>query len=87
MLAAGAPDDKARKAAETMAGYEAHEQQLGRIETGIGELKRVVSGLDQRVSGLEQRVSALSGEVLLLKWMVGFVLAFQVVISIKLFLH
>jgi hypothetical protein len=32
LLAAGAPDEKARKTAEAMAGYEAYEQRLARIE-------------------------------------------------------
>jgi hypothetical protein len=87
LLAAGTPDEKARKAAEAMAGYEAYEQRLGRMETDIGELKRDVGELRRAVSGLDQRVSGLSGEVLLVKWMLGFVLAFQVAIAIKLFLH
>ena len=108
LLAAGAPDEKARKAAETMAGYEAYEQRFGRIESDIGELKRdigelknSVSAIEQRLSGLssdvsrqsstlgdvERRLSRLSGELLLLKWMVGFALAFLVAISVKLFLH
>jgi hypothetical protein len=83
LIAAGAPDDKARKAA----GYEAYEQRLGRIESDIGELKRDVIELRNSVSGLDRRLSALGGEVLLVKWMLGFVLAFQAAISIKLFLH
>jgi hypothetical protein len=87
LLAAGAPDEKARKAAETMAGYEAHEQQLGRIETDVVDLKRDVAELRRMAANGEQRLSGLSGEVLLLKWMLGFVLAFQVAISVKLFLH
>jgi septal ring factor EnvC (AmiA/AmiB activator) len=108
LIAAGTPDDKARKAAEARAGYEAYDQRLGRIESDTGELKRDVAdlrravsgieqqlvGVDRRVSGVEQqlvgvdqRVSGLAGDVLLLKWMIGFVLAFQVALFIKLFLH
>jgi hypothetical protein len=87
LLPAGTPDEKARKAAEAMAGSEAYEQRLGRMETDIGELKRDVGELRRAVSGLDQRVSGLSGEVLLVKWMLGFVLALQVGIAIKLFLH
>jgi len=94
LIAAGSPDDKARKAAEAMAGYEAYEQRLIRIEVDIGELKRdvaelkrVVSGVEQQVAGVDRRVSGLAGDVLLLKWMIGFVLLFQVTIFAKLFLH
>jgi predicted RNase H-like nuclease (RuvC/YqgF family) len=101
LIAAGSPEDKARKAAEAMAGYEAYEQRLVRIEADIGELKRdvaelkldvgelrrAVSNVEQRLPGVEQRLSGLVGDVLLLKWMLGFVLAFQVALFIKLFLH
>jgi hypothetical protein len=80
LLAAGAPEDKARKAAEAMAGYEAYEGRFVRIESDLHELKGTVSSIDRRLSVLE-------GEVRLLKWMIGFVLAFLVAISIKLFVH
>ena len=73
LVAAGSPDDKARKAAEALAGYEAHEQRLVRIESDIGELKRDVAELKR--------------DTFLLKWMIGFVLAFQIALFLKLFLH
>jgi hypothetical protein len=87
LLAAGSPEDKARKAAEAMAGYEAHEGRFVRIEADIGELKRDVAELKGAVLSIDRRLSALEGEVRLLKWMIGFVLAFLVAISIKLFVH
>ena len=94
LIAAGAPEDKARKAAEAVAGYEAYEARLARIEADIGELKRDVAELKRDiaelrrdVSGMEGRLSGLRGDVLLLKWMLGFALAFQVAIFLKLFLH
>ena len=87
LIAAGTPDEKARRAAEAVAGYEAFEGRFVRIEADIGELKRDVVELKRDISGLDRRLSGLAGEVLLLKWMIGFVLAFQVVIIIKLFLH
>ena len=98
LIAAGSPEEKARSAAEAMAGYEAYEQRLVRIEADIGELKRdlaevkrIVSGVEQRVSDVDQRLSGqlsgLKGDVLLLKWMIGFVLLFQLTIFAKLFLH
>ena len=80
LVAAGTPDDKARKAAEALAGYEAHEPRLARIESDIAELKRDVSELKRDVSDLKR-------DAFLLKWMIGFVLAFQVALFIKLFLH
>jgi hypothetical protein len=80
LLAAGSPEDKARKAAEAMAGYDAYEQRLGRIELDLGELKRDVADVKRSVATLER-------DNLLIKWMLGFVLAFQVALFIKLFLH
>ena len=108
LIAAGSPEDKARRAAEAMAGYEAYEGRFIRIEADIGELKhdvgelkqdvgelkrdvadlrRAVSSVEQQVAGVDRRVSGLAGDVLLLKWMLGFVLAFQVALLVKLFVH
>jgi hypothetical protein len=77
-----------------MAGYEAYEGRFIRIQADIGELKRDVADINRDmgdlkrdVSGIEGRLSGLKGDVLLLKWMLGFVLAFQVALFIKLFLH
>ena len=80
LLAAGSPEEKARKAAETMAGYEADEQRLAHIESDISDLKR---GLAE----LKRDVAELKRDSLLTKWMLGFVLAFQLALLIKLFLH
>lgn len=62
LIAAGAPEDKARKAAETVAAYES------------------------RFSGMDVKLTKLDGDMSLLKWMVGFVLAFQIGIFLKLVL-
>jgi hypothetical protein len=80
LLAAGSPDDKARKAAEAMAGFDAYEPRFVRVEADIAELKR-------DVAEIKRDVAALKGDNLLIKWMLGFVLAFQIAIVIKLFLH
>jgi hypothetical protein len=80
LLAAGSPEDKARKAAEAMAGLDVFEQRFVRVEADIAELKRDVAGLKQDVTEVKR-------DLFLLKWMVGFVLAFQVALFIKLFLH
>jgi hypothetical protein len=73
LLAAGSPEDKARKAAEAMAGFDVYEQRFVRVESDIAELKRDVAQLKR--------------DSFLLKWMIGFVLLFQVTIFAKLFLH
>ena len=87
LIAAGSPEDKARKAAEAMAGYEAYEGRFIRIEADIGELKRDVAELKRDVAELKRDVVELKRDNLLVKWMLGFVLAFQVAMFIKLFLH
>ena len=55
-IAAGAPEDKARKAAEALADH-------------------------------ENRFSRIDGRLTVLKWMVGFAVALNVAILIRLFLH
>ena len=42
-IAAGSPEDKARKAAEAMAGFDPYEQRFIRVETDIADLKRDVA--------------------------------------------
>ena len=87
LLAAGSPEDKARKAAEAMAGYEAYEGRFIRIEADIAELKRDVAELKRDVAELKRDVAELKRDNLLIKWMIGFVLAFQVALFLKLFLQ
>ncbi|HEX2151415.1 MAG TPA: hypothetical protein VHG31_05380, partial [Stellaceae bacterium] len=87
LLAAGSPEDKARKAAEAMAGYEAYEGRFVRIEADIAELKRDVAELKRDVAELKRDVAELKRDNLLVKWMLGFLLAFQVAIFMKLFLQ
>ena len=87
LLAAGSPEDKARKAAEAMAGYEAYEGRFVRIEGDIAELKRDVAELKRDVAELKRDVADLKRDNLLIKWMLGFLLAFQVAIFLKLFLQ
>jgi phage shock protein A len=87
LLAAGSPEDKARKAAEAMAGYDAYDSRLTSIETRLTTLERDVGELRRDVGDLKQRVTRVEGDLLLLKWMVGFVLAFQVAMFVKLFVQ
>jgi hypothetical protein len=56
LVSAGAPEEKARKAAESLTKN-------------------------------DDRLAKIEGELLVIKWMMGFVLAFQVAIFAKLFLH
>jgi phage shock protein A len=87
LIAAGSPEDKARKAAETMAGFEAYEGRFVRVEANIAEVQRDVAELKRDVAELKRDVAELKRDSLLMKWMLGFVLAFQVAMFIKLFLH
>jgi hypothetical protein len=56
LIAAGAPEEKARKAAEAIAGY-------------------------------ENRFTKIESDLLVIKWMLGFVVAMNVAILARLFLH
>ena len=60
-IAAGAPEEKARKAAEAVANY------------------------DQRFDRVERELLKGQGELMLLKWMVGFVIALDIAILIRVF--
>jgi hypothetical protein len=58
-IAAGTPEDKARKAAETLTSY------------------------DQRFDRVEREILRTQAELTLLKWMVGFGMALDVAILIR----
>ena len=60
-IAAGTPEDKARKAAEALANC------------------------DQRFDRVEREMLRTQGELVLLKWMVGFVIALDIAILIRVF--
>ncbi len=62
LLAAGSPEDKARKAAEAVAGYE------DRFTTIDQRLAKMEGDFNQRFARIE-------GELKLLSWMLGFNLA------------
>ena len=55
-ISAGAPEDKARKAAEALADY-------------------------------ENRFTIIDSELVILKWMVGFAVALNIAIPVRLFVH
>lgn len=63
-----------------MPGFGAYKQRFSRVETDIGELKR-------NVVVLKQDMAEVKRDLFLMKRMMGFLLAFQIAIFIKLFLH
>ena len=65
LRAGNVPDDKARAAAEEVANYE-------------GELTKPRLEMDRRFTEMGERISRVEADVRPLKWMMGFVLAFQV---------
>jgi phage shock protein A len=85
LLAAGSPEDKARKAAEAMA--ESYEGRFVRIQADIAELKHNVAELKRDMAEAKRDVAELKRDNLLIKWMLGFLLTFQVAIFLKLFLQ
>lgn len=74
LLAAGSPEDKARKAAEAVAGYEnrfmAIDQRLAKME-----------------GDFNQRFARIEGDLKLLTWMIGFNLAATVGVFFMLLRH
>ena len=64
-LRAGNVPDKARAAAEEVANYE-------------GELAKLRVEVGERFREMGERIGRVEADVRLLKWMMGFVLAFQV---------
>jgi hypothetical protein len=65
LRAGNVPDDKARAAAEEVANYE-------------GELSKLRLEMGERFREMGERIGRVEADVRLLKWMMGFVLAFQV---------
>ncbi len=72
LLAAGAPEDKARKAAETLASYD---DRFTKIERDISKIESDIATLRTETRG----------EFNLVRWMIGFNLAMTVAILWKVF--
>jgi hypothetical protein len=81
LVAAGSPDDKARRPAEAVAGYE---NQFAGIEN---RLIRLESNINQRFADVYQRFTKVDGEIRLLSWMIGFNLAATVGVIFMLLRH
>ena len=73
-IAAGTPEDKARKAAETLADYD---NRFTRTDSAVLNLD----------SKFDAAVLKLQSEIVRIKWMLGFNLAMNVAILTRLFLH
>ena len=74
LLAAGSPEDKARKAAEAIAGYD---------NRFIGIEQRLITMEGE----FNQRFAKIEGEIRLLSWMIGFNLAATVGVIFMLLRH
>jgi hypothetical protein len=95
-IAAGAPEDKARRAAETFANTD---NRFTRIDSAVlkleskldGAVLKLESKLDGAVLKLESKLDGavlkLQSELVLVKWMAGFGIAMNVTILTRLFLH
>lgn len=84
-IAAGTPEEKARKAADTLAD---HDNRFTHIDGAIlkldSKLDAAVLRLDSKIDGA---VLKLQSEIALVKWMAGFGIAMNVAILTRLFLH
>ena len=99
LLAAGSPEDKARKAAEAIAAYEnrftAIDQRLIKVDGDLnerfakldGDLNHRFGEVNQRFGEVNQRFAKVDGEIRLLSWMIGFNLAGTVGIIFMLLRH
>jgi hypothetical protein len=74
LISAGAAEDKARKAAETLADTD---NRFSRIDGAVLKLE----------SKLDGAVLKLEAELVLVKWMVGFAIALNVAILTRSFFH
>jgi hypothetical protein len=95
-IASGAPEDKARKAAEAMAAYDGH---FNRIENTLGVMRGditneltvmrgdITNELSVMRGDINNDLGVIRGDVNLLKWMNGITWALCVGILFKLFLH
>ena len=85
LVSAGAPEDKARKAAEAIAAYE------DRFATIDQRPVKIDGDINQRFTKLEgeinQRFTKVEGEIKLLRWMIGFNLTGTIGIIFMLLRH
>jgi ubiquinone biosynthesis protein UbiJ len=78
LRSAGVDEDKARAAATAVAGQWEIEPRFDQIDRRFDQSDKLIDKVDEHLDRLEQRVSKIEADVGILKWMVGFTLAFQV---------
>jgi hypothetical protein len=83
-IASGAPEGKAREAAEAMAAYDGR---FNRIEGDVGMIRGDINMIHGDINMIRGDINMIRGEVNLLKWMNGITWALCFGILFKLFLH
>jgi tetrahydromethanopterin S-methyltransferase subunit G len=78
LRSAGADEEKARAAATAIAGQWEVWPRFDQIDRRFDQIDKRIDKVEERLDRLEQRVSKIEADVGILKWMVGFALAFQV---------
>jgi uncharacterized ferritin-like protein (DUF455 family) len=68
------------------------EAKIADVRTGLeAKIADVRTGLEAKIAdvktGLDLKITAVEGKITLLHWMMGFILAFQLLILGKLFIH
>jgi hypothetical protein len=90
-IASGAPEDKARKAAEAMAGYDGRfngiEHDLALIRGDINIIHGDINIVRGDINNVRGEVNTVRADVNLLKWMNGITWALCFGIIFKLFLR
>ena len=79
------PEDKALKAANAISS--ALSGRDGEVAASFGKRDTDILGIKTDISSIRIELATVKGDVALLKWMVGFVLAFVVAMTFKLFAH
>jgi ABC-type sugar transport system ATPase subunit len=75
LVAAGAPEDKARDAAEELAEY----------ETRFATMANDITLIKGDIVGIKGEMAGIKGDMTALKWMVGINFAATMAILVKLF--
>lgn len=74
---AGASEEKARRAAEALAG---HDERFTRLDGRI-------AAVEGRMTALEGRMAAIEARLATMQWVIALVCALQIAILVKLFVH
>lgn len=90
LLEAGASPEKARKAAEAVAGFDTRANRLGQDSVANaaesrGQAADLKQGITDRFAKVGQDIAGVRAELLLLKWMVGVVIAGILVLVLRAF--